>query len=120
MGVGIHGEPGRRRVKMEVADAIAREMLGVILHDLSPRPGAEVLLLVNGYGGTPAMELYLMVNSANRILRDAGLVASRVLAGAYVTSIEMAGCSLTLTLLDDELAGLWDAPVMMPALRWGI
>ena len=120
VGVGIHGEPGRRRTRMADADAIAREMLGAILRDLAPRPGAQVLLLVNGYGGTPAMELYLMVDSANRILRGAGLTASRFLTGTYVTSMEMAGCSITLTLLDDELTALWDAPVLTPALRWGL
>jgi len=120
LGVGIHGEPGRRRNRMAAADAIAREMLGAILRDLAPRPGAEVLLLVNGYGGTPAMELYLMVDSANRILRAAGLATARVLTGTYVTSMEMAGCSITLTLLDDELTALWDASVLTPALRWGV
>src|SRR6185503_20456572 len=101
MGVGIHGEPGRRRVKLTSADAIAEEMLGSILKDLAPKRGAEALLLVNGFGGTPLMELYLMVNSAKRILNGAGVKAVRFLTGSYVTSLEMAGCSLTLSLLDD-------------------
>ena len=118
MGVGIHGEPGRRRVALASADAIAEEMLGAILADLAPAPGAECLLLVNGFGGTPAMELYLMVNAARKVLGGRGLVVSRHLTGSYVTSLEMAGCSLTVTVLDDALRALWDAPVHTAALRW--
>lgn len=119
VGVGIHGEPGRRRAKMDTAQALTAEMVGAILRDLSPRPGSEALLLVNGFGGTPLMELYLVADCANRLLRDAGVTATRFLTGTYVTSIEMAGCSITVTLLDDELRGLWDAPVKTAALRWG-
>jgi dihydroxyacetone kinase-like protein len=119
MGVGIHGEPGRRRVKLAGADAIADEMLGAILRDLAPKPGAEALLLVNGFGGTPLMELYLMVNSARRVLDGAGVKLVRFLTGSYVTSLEMAGCSLTLSLLDAETTALWDAPLHTAALRWG-
>lgn len=119
MGVGIHGEPGRWRGKMGSADAIARDMITAILQDMTPEAGAQVLLMVNGYGGTPLMELHVMVDSANRILRGAGIVPSRFLTGTYVTSLEMAGCSITLTLLDDEIARLWDAPVFTSALRWG-
>lgn len=120
MGVGIHGEPGRRREKLASADAIADEMMGAILRDLAPKPGAEVLLLVNGFGGTPAMELYLMVNAAHKVLAGAGVHAVRHLTGSYVTSLEMAGCSLTLTVLDEETRRLWDAPVHTAALRWGM
>ena len=120
MGVGIHGEPGRRRVKLGGADAIADEMLNAILKDLAPKPGAQALLLVNGFGGTPAMELYLMVNSAMRVLRAKGVVANRFLTGSYVTSLEMAGCSITVSLQDDAMRALWDAPVHAPALRWGM
>ncbi len=120
VGVGIHGEPGRRRAKLATAQAIADELLDTILRDLAPRPGAELLLLVNGLGATPAMELYLMVSCASQTLRDAGHVVSRYLVGNYVTSIDMYGCSLTVTLLDDELRTLWDAPVHTPALRWGL
>jgi dihydroxyacetone kinase-like protein len=120
MGVGIHGEPGRRRVKLASADAIAEELLGAVLKDLAPARGSEVLLLVNGFGGTPAMELYLMVNAARRILDGAGVKAVRYLTGSYVTSLEMAGCSITLTALDAEITGLWDAAVHTPALRWGM
>jgi phosphoenolpyruvate---glycerone phosphotransferase subunit DhaK len=119
LGVGIHGEPGRRRVKLSSADAIADEMLGAIVQDLDPSPGAEALLLVNGFGGTPAMELYLMVNSALRVLRGKGVWVSRHLTGSYVTSLEMAGCSITVSLLDDAVRSLWDAPVHTAALRWG-
>ena len=117
LGVGIHGEPGRRRVKAMSADAIAGEILSAILKDLSPQPGSECLLLVNGMGGTPAMELYLIVNAAKRLLDEAALRTMRFLTGAYVTSLEMAGCSITVTLLDDELTRLWDAPADTPALR---
>jgi dihydroxyacetone kinase-like protein len=120
MGVGIHGEPGRRRVRLTTADAIAEEMAGAIVADLDAKPGAEALLLVNGFGGTPAMELYLMVNSALAALRKRGLDVSRFLTGNYVTSLEMAGCSITVSLLDAELRSLWDAPVRTAALRWGI
>ncbi len=120
MGVGIHGEPGRRRVKLATADAIAAEMIGAIVKDLRPPAGSEVLLLVNGFGGTPAMELYLMANSARRLLADAGLSIARFLVGSYVTSLEMAGCSLTVTVLDARLRAWWDAPVCTAALRWGM
>ncbi len=120
MGVGIHGEPGRRRVKLAAADAIADEMTNAILADLSPPPGSEVLLLVNGFGGTPAMELYVMVNAARRILEARGLKVARFLTGSLVTSLEMAGCSITVTALDPALAALWDAPVHTAALRWGM
>ena len=120
MGVGIHGEPGRRRVKLATADAIADEMMAAILGDLKLKPGSETLLLVNGFGGTPAMELYLMYNSARRILDGKGIKVARSLVGSYVTSLEMAGCSLTVSALDGELTSLWDSPVQTAALRWGI
>jgi dihydroxyacetone kinase-like protein len=118
MGVGIHGEPGRRRVKHKSADDIAGEMMTAITGDLGAKAGSEVLLLVNGYGGTPAMELYLMFDAAKRVLDAKGLKVVRSLVGNYCTSLEMAGCSLTLTALDAELARLWDAPVHTAALRW--
>jgi dihydroxyacetone kinase-like protein len=120
MGVGIHGEPGRRRVPLASADAIADELLGAILSDLGLRPGSEVLLLVNGLGGTPAMEVYLMVHSARRILEGRGLKIARHLAGSFVTSLDMAGCSITLSVLDEPERALWDAPVHTAALRWGM
>lgn len=120
LGVGIHGEPGRRRVKLQAADAIASEMMQAILKDLAPKPGAEAVLLVNGFGGTPAMELYLMFNSARRLLEGAGIKTARALVGSYVTSLEMAGCSITVSVLDEPCARLWDAPVHTAALRWGL
>jgi len=120
MGVGIHGEPGRRRVKLASADAIASEMMGAILDDLAPKRGTEAVLLVNGFGGSPAMELYLMCNAANKILAGRGVKPARTLVGSYVTSLEMAGCSLTVSLVDDRLTKLWDSPVHTAALRWGM
>jgi dihydroxyacetone kinase-like protein len=119
MGVGIHGEPGRRRQAMAAADSLAAELLGSVLEDLKPQRGSEVLLLVNGFGGTPLLELYGMVSAAHRVLDAAGIRVVRHLTGSYVTSLEMAGCSLSLTLLDETIAPLWDAPVHTPALRWG-
>jgi phosphoenolpyruvate---glycerone phosphotransferase subunit DhaK len=118
MGVGIHGEPGRRRVKLASADAIADEMVNAILGDFD-RPGTgDVLLFVNGFGGTPAIELYLMYNAARKIIEKRGLKVSRSLVGSYVTSLEMAGCSITITLLDQKLTALWDDPIHTAALRW--
>ena len=118
MGVGIHGEPGRRRVKLATADAIADEMVGAILTDFDHPSSGDVLLFVNGYGGTPALELYLMYNSVRRILEKCGLTVSRSLVGSYVTSLEMAGCSITVTRLDSKLTILWDDHVHTAALRW--
>ena len=118
VGVGIHGEPGRRRSKLGSADAIAEEMLSAILGDLATPAGSECLLLVNGFGGTPLMELYLMVNAARRILAGRGMAVTRHLTGSLVTSLDMAGCSLTVTLLDERLTRLWDAPVKTAALSW--
>jgi dihydroxyacetone kinase-like protein len=120
MGVGIHGEPGRRRVKLASARAIADEMVGAIVSDLAPRAGAPVLLFVNGFGATPLLELYLMVEAARAALTDKGLTIARFLTGSYVTSLDMAGCSITVTALDEEMMQLWDAPVRTAALRWGL
>jgi dihydroxyacetone kinase-like protein len=119
MGVGIHGEPGRRRVKLASADAIADELVSAIGAALGAASGDRVLLLVNGFGGTPLMELYLMYHAAARLCRERGLVVARSLVGNYVTSLEMAGCSITLAKLDDEMISLWDAPVHTAGLRWG-
>jgi dihydroxyacetone kinase-like protein len=118
MGVGIHGEPGRRRVELMPADAIAKEMIEAITTDLAAPRGSEILFLVNGFGATPTMELYLMYDAAARLLTEQGLTIARSLVGNYCTSLDMAGCSLTVTRLDPELARLWDAPVHAPALRW--
>jgi phosphoenolpyruvate---glycerone phosphotransferase subunit DhaK len=120
MGVGIHGEPGRRRVKFTSADEIAAELTGAVLRDLGLKRGQEVILLVNGFGGTPLMELYVMVNSANKVLAEAGVKAVRTLTGSYVTSLEMAGCSITVSIADAPTLALWDAPVHTAALRWGV
>lgn len=120
MGVGIHGEPGRRRVKLMPADAIAEEMIVAILADLEAAKNDPVLLFVNGFGGTPAMELYLMYHAAEAALARRGVKIARSLVGSYVTSLDMAGCSLTVTALDQEMAGYWDAPVHTPGLRWGM
>ncbi len=117
MGVGIHGEPGRRRVKLAPADAIADEMIAAITGDVGP--AGDALLLVNGFGGSPAMELYLMYNAARARLEKLGFRIRRSLVGSYVTSLEMAGCSITVSLLDAETIALWDAPVSTAALRWG-
>jgi len=118
-GVGIHGEPGRRRVPMASARDIAGEMAGAIGTDFGTRRG-HCLLLVNGFGGTPAMELYLMYQNLRGVFESEGFTVVRSLVGNYVTSLEMAGCSATVTLLDDELVRLWDAPVHTAALRWGM
>jgi dihydroxyacetone kinase-like protein len=119
-GVGIHGEPGRRRVAMMAADAMVAEMLDAIAESLSPQAGEPVLLLVNGMGGTPLMELYLMYDAARRHCESRGLVIARSLVGNYCTSLDMAGCSITLTKVDDEMLDLWDQPVHTAALRWGV
>jgi dihydroxyacetone kinase-like protein len=118
VGVGIHGEPGRRRVKLERADVIAHELITATAEDLKARSGAEALLLVNGFGGTPMLELYLMYNAARRMLEKRGLRVTRSLVGNFVTSLEMAGCSITLSLLDDEAKALWDHPIHTAALKW--
>lgn len=119
LGVGIHGEPGRRRVKLMSADAIADEMVGAIVSDFGGDAGGPALLLVNGFGGTPAMELYVMYHAARTRLEKAGFSIARSLVGNYVTSLEMAGCSVTVTRLTDDIARHWDAPVHTAALRWG-
>jgi len=120
MGVGIHGEPGRRRIRLASADEIAAELTGAILKDLSLKAGQEVLLLVNGFGGTPMLELYLMVNAVHNVLAGHQVKVARHLTGSYVTSLEMAGCSVTVSALDGEQLALWDAPVHTAALRWGM
>jgi dihydroxyacetone kinase-like protein len=119
MGVGIHGEPGRRRVHLASAKDIVDELCAAILGDLGAARGSEALLFVNGLGATPAMELYLMFGEASRKLAAAGVAVARALVGSYVTSIDMAGASITVSILDEEAKALWDAPVRTAALRWG-
>jgi phosphoenolpyruvate---glycerone phosphotransferase subunit DhaK len=118
-GVGIHGEPGRRREKIKPASEIVAEMAEAILGDLDAPSGSNVLAFVNGLGGTPTIELYVIYNELAKQLKERGLTATRSLVGDYITSLEMAGASITLLKLDDELTKLWDAPVHTPALRWG-
>ena len=119
VGVGIHGEPGRRRVKLKSAHDIADEMIDAIAGDLGVASG-NAILLVNGFGGTPAMELYLVYNEARRLLAKRGITAARSLVGSYVTSLDMVGCSITVALAGDDELKLWDAPVRTAALRWGM
>ncbi len=120
VGIGIHGEPGRRREPIAPARQIADTMVEAVLSDLGAASGARVLPFVNGMGGTPQLELYLLYGEIERGLRAAGLEPVRRLVGSYITSLEMAGASLTVLELDDELVELWDAPVHTAALRWGV
>jgi phosphoenolpyruvate---glycerone phosphotransferase subunit DhaK len=117
-GVGIHGEPGRRRGPVRPAAELVQELMDAILGDLKPQAGSQVLLHVNGFGGTPLMELYLLYHCAEQLLAQRELRVIRSLVGNYTTSLEMAGASLTVTVLDEELKALWDAPVHAAALRW--
>jgi dihydroxyacetone kinase-like protein len=119
-GVGIHGEPGRKRDRVKPAAEIVEQMTAAILTDLDPPSGSNVLAFVNGLGGTPLIELYVVYNELTKQLEKHGLTATRNLVGNYITSLEMAGVSITLLTLDDELTALWDAPVHTPALRWGV
>jgi phosphoenolpyruvate---glycerone phosphotransferase subunit DhaK len=119
VGIGIHGEPGRQRVPMASAHEIAAMLVDPILTDLDFTGGDGVICFVNGMGGTPLLELYLMYAEVNALLEKAGVGVARSLVGPYITSLEMAGCSVTLLKADDEILRLWDAPVKTPALRWG-
>jgi phosphoenolpyruvate---glycerone phosphotransferase subunit DhaK len=120
IGIGIHGEPGRQRVPLAPAKQIAEQLVEPIIGDLDFTGGDGVLAFVNGMGGTPLLELYLMYNEVATILDKAGLRIARSLVGSYITSLEMAGCSVTILKLDEELLRLWDARVSTPALRWGV
>ncbi|MBB4893700.1 dihydroxyacetone kinase-like protein [Streptomyces olivoverticillatus] len=117
LGVGIHGEPGRERRAMMTSGEIADFAVDAVLEDR--RPTGPVLVLVNGAGGTPLLELYGFAAEAHRVLRERGVPVARTLVGNYVTSLDMAGVSVTLCQVDDELLRLWDAPVQTPGLRWG-
>jgi len=119
IGIGIHGEPGRRREKLVPVDEIAATLVEPIVDDLALSRGDDVLAFVNSMGGTPLIELYIAFRSVASLLADRGISISRSLVGPYITSLEMAGFSVTLLRLDDELKRLWDAPVHTPALRWG-
>ena len=120
IGIGIHGEPGRERRTLASADEITEALLTPILDDLPFSSGDNVLAFVNGMGGTPLVELYVVYNKVAQLCGDRGLTIARNLVGSYITSLEMAGCSITLLRLDDEMTRLWDAPVHTPALRWGV
>lgn len=120
IGIGIHGEPGRHRIPMENADGITDRLLDPVVSDLGLASGDQVLLFVNGMGGTPASELYIVYRRAAKVLADAGLSVERSLVGNYITALEMQGCSISVLRLDDEMTSLWDAPVNTPALRWGM
>jgi phosphoenolpyruvate---glycerone phosphotransferase subunit DhaK len=120
VGVGIHGEPGRTRMKLKPADEIVELLMEPVLSDLPFKSGDEVLMFVNGLGGTPLIELYIVYRKAAEIAKKAGLKITRNFVGSYITSLEMAGTSITLLKLDAGLTKLWDAPVHTPALRWGV
>jgi dihydroxyacetone kinase-like protein len=119
VGIGIHGEPGRVRMPLAPAAEIAEQLVEPILTDLdfTQRPA---IVMLNGMGGTPLLELYVMYGEVQRLLDAAGVDVARVLVGNYITSLEMAGCSVTILAADDELLRLWDAPVSTSALRWGV
>ncbi|MCA6092612.1 dihydroxyacetone kinase subunit DhaK [Streptomyces sp. SCA3-4] len=117
LGVGIHGEPGRERRAMMTSGEIADFAVNAVLEDL--QPNGPVLVLVNGAGGTPLLELYGFTAEVHRVLRERGVPVARSLVGNYVTSLDMAGASVTLCRVDDELLRLYDAPVQTPGLRWG-
>ncbi len=119
IGIGIHGEPGRKRMKLASAKDIVEMMAAAVVEDLPYKQGDDVLAFVNGMGGTPLIELYLVYNELEAYLKGKGIKVARRLIGSYITSLEMAGCSITLVKLDDELTKLWDAPVKTPGLRWG-
>ena len=120
IGIGIHGEPGRERRKLATADEITEMLMTPILDDLPFSDGDHVLAFVNGMGGTPLIELYVVYNKVAQMCRERGLAIDRNLVGSYITSLEMAGCSISLLKLDDEMTRYWDAPVHAPALRWGV
>ncbi|WP_458107907.1 dihydroxyacetone kinase subunit DhaK [Arthrobacter sp. R3-55] len=119
IGIGIHGEPGRHKIAMEPADAITDRLLEPVLEDLALASGDKVLLFVNGMGGTPQSELYIVYRRAAQVLAERGAIVERSLVGNYVTSLEMQGCSVSVLRLDEEMTRLWDAPVHTAALRWG-
>jgi dihydroxyacetone kinase-like protein len=118
VGIGIHGEPGRERLPLQSADEITDLLSSVILKDLPFVAGDRVIVMVNGMGGTPLIELYIVFRHLATVCDQHAVTIERNLIGNYITSLEMAGCSITLLKVDDELLRLWDAPVLTPALRW--
>jgi dihydroxyacetone kinase-like protein len=119
IGIGIHGEPGRQRMALKTAHEIVALMADAVISDLPFKRGDRLIVMVNGMGGSPLMELYLVYNELSRICTGKGIPIARRLVGNFITSLEMAGCSITLVRADDELLQLWDAPVHTPALQWG-
>ena len=119
IGIGIHGEPGRRRERAATAAGIAERLVEPILAELPAGDGHGVIALLNGMGATPLIELYIMYAEVAGLLESAGIAVERSLVGDYITSLDMAGCSLTLVRADEEILRLWDAPVSTPGLRWG-
>jgi dihydroxyacetone kinase-like protein len=120
MGVGIHGERGREVMSLTTADDLVQILAKAIDEELKPTKDQRVLLHINGFGATPLMELYLVYDLAAQFFEERGIKIVRSLVGNYTTSLDMAGCSITLTLMDDEMLQYWDAPVHTAALRWGI
>lgn len=120
IGIGIHGEPGRVRMPVKSVDEIVEMLMEPIISDIPYKSGEEVLMFVNGLGGTPLVELYIAYRKAHEIATKSGIKVVRHLVGPYMTSLEMAGMSITLLKMDDDMLKLWDAPVNTPALRWGI
>ncbi|MFW5427528.1 MAG: dihydroxyacetone kinase subunit DhaK [Methylophagaceae bacterium] len=118
MGVGIHGERGREKMDLSEASEIVAHLTAAINEDLNPQKGQKILLHINGFGATPLMELYLMYDLAEQYWQEKGVEVIRSLVGNYTTSLDMAGASITVTLLDDEMISLWDAPVHTANLRW--
>jgi dihydroxyacetone kinase-like protein len=118
MGVGIHGERGRHTQKLGTATEMVEHLVNAVMEDLQPEKNQPALLHVNGFGTTPLIELYLVYEVAAKFLQQHGVVVTRSLVGNYTTSLDMAGCSVTVTLLDDEMTRLWDAPVHTASLRW--
>jgi dihydroxyacetone kinase-like protein len=119
IGIGIHGEPGRERMKLKPASEIVEMMASAVVEDLPFAQGDTVLAFVNGMGGTPLIELYIVYNELAKVLKGRGITIARNLIGSYITSLDMAGCSITLLKLNDDFTRLWDAPVKTPGLRWG-
>ena len=120
IGIGIHGEPGRERIKMESADQLTDRITRPVIEDLGLNSGERVLVFVNSMGGTPLAELYVVFRRVAQLLDEGGVQIARNLIGPYITSLEMQGCSITLLKADDEILKFWDAPVKTPALRWGV
>ena len=120
IGIGIHGEPGRTRMPLKPADEIVEMLMEPIISDLPYKRGDKVLLFVNGMGGTPLVELYIVYRKAYQIAEKHGLKVVRNLIGSYITSLEMAGTSITMLRMDEDMLKLWDAPVKTPGLRWGV